>query len=221
MLPNKLRRAVEKLVAPGGNVSYAQAGEDLVLDFLNDYAPSGSYVDVGCNHPVRGSNTYRMYRKGWSGICIDAAAKFGPMFKASRPRDRFVQAAVSDQPGEVTFHHFAADELSSIGGERLAELAGYRPLRTEVMATRTVASILDECGVPRQFGVLSVDVEGHDEQALRSVDLARFEPAIILTELNGTDLEIGNVAAHPVSQYLAAFGYAPIAVHWGNVFYRR
>jgi hypothetical protein len=68
---------------------------------------------------------------------------------------------------------------------------------------------------------LSVDVEGHDEPALRSVDLGRYTPAIILTELNGTDLSVGNVAAHPVSQLLGGFGYTPIAVHWGNVFYRK
>lgn len=221
MLPNKLRRAAEKLIAPHGNVSYAQAGEDLVLDFLSDYRAAGCYVDVGCNHPLLGSNTYRLYRKGWSGICIDAAAKFAPLYRARRPRDRFVRAAVSDTEREVTFHHFASDELSSIGGERLADLNGYDQVRTEVMRTRTVASILDECAAPTEFDVLSVDVEGHDEQALRSVELGRYRPRVILTELNGTDLDIGRVADHPVSALLAGFGYRPVAVHWGNVFYRR
>jgi FkbM family methyltransferase len=216
-----LRRAAEKLVAPLGHVSYAQAGEDLVLDFLCNHQPTGFYVDVGCNHPVRGSNTYRLYRKGWSGLCIDAAAKFAPLYKAGRPRDRFVQAAVSDRPGEVTFHHFASDELSSIGGERLADLHGYGEVRTEVMPTRTLAAILDEAGVPAEFDILSIDVEGHDEQVLRSAEIGRYRPRIILSELNGTDLDIGHVADSPVSRMLAAQGYRPLAVHWGNVFYRR
>lgn len=220
-VPNKLRRAAEKLIAPFGNVSYAQAGEDLVLDFLCNYQPSGFYVDCGCNHPIKSSNTYRLYRKGWRGVCVDAAAKFAPLFARHRPRDAFVRAAVSDQPGEVTFHHFAADELSSIGGARLADLAGYDEVRTEVMPTRTLASILAEAGAPADYNLLSVDVEGHDEAVLRSAGLDRFRPRVILTELNGTDLDIGRVADHPVSALLGEHGYRPVAIHWGNVFYRR
>jgi len=204
-----------------GHVSYAQAGEDLVLDFLCNHQPSGFYVDVGCNHPIRGSNTYRLYRKGWRGICVDAAAKFRPMYEAKRPRDRFVQAAVSDRSGTIEFHHFAADELSSIGGERLADVAGYTPVSIDIIEARTLASILEEADAPAEFEILSVDVEGHDEQVLRSTDLGRFRPRIIVTELNGTDLDIGDLSSHAVSRLLATHGYRPIAVHWSNVFYRR
>lgn len=221
MIHRKIRRAIEKAVAPKANISYAQAGEDLVLDFLCDYRPTGFYVDVGCNHPVRGSNTYRFYRKGWQGICVDAASKFAPMFSRSRPRDKFVRAAISDTAGSVQFNHFAQDELSSIGGERLADLAGYELKFVETIETETLSAVLEEQGCPREFDFLSLDVEGHDEPALRSLDLASFRPRIILTELNGTDLNIGRVEDHSVSRHLAEFGYTPIAVHWGNVFYRR
>lgn len=221
MLVNKARRGLEKLIAPSGHLSYAQAGDDLVLDFLVGHRPSGFYVDCGCNHPRHASNTYRFYRKGWHGVCIDAAAKFAPLYKRYRPRDRFVRAAVSDQPGNVTFHHFKSDALSSIGGERLADVAGYEPLTTEVMATRPLSDILAENDVPIGFDILSVDVEGHDEAVLRSAALAHYQPEIIVTELNGTDLDIGRVSEHAVSRMLSALGYQPIAVHWGNVFYRR
>jgi hypothetical protein len=89
------------------------------------------------------------------------------------------------------------------------------------MPTRTLAAILDEAAVPAEFDILSIDVEGHDEQVLRSAEIGRYRPRIILTELNGTDLDIGHVADSPVSRMLAAQGYRPVAVHWGNVFYRR
>lgn len=61
---NKFRRAAEKLVAPYGKVTYAQAGEDMSLDFLADYAPSGFYVDVGCNHPLDGSHIGSIAKAG-------------------------------------------------------------------------------------------------------------------------------------------------------------
>ena len=219
---NKARRAAEKLIAPGSNVSYAQAGEDLVLDFLADYAPAGFYVDVGCNHPIRQSNTYRFYRKGWSGIAIDANPAFAQGFARHRPRDRFIRACVSDTEGQVPFHVFASDSLSSISGKQLYDNADhYRLERVEQLTTRTLNDILTEAGAPGRVDILSIDVEGHDEQVIRSLDLHRFEPKIIVVELNAASLNIGRVAEHPVAAVLADHDFQPVAVHWGNVFFRR
>ncbi|MEI9928867.1 MAG: hypothetical protein WDN44_15790 [Sphingomonas sp.] len=46
-------------------------GEDVLLGRLLKTASSGTYVDVGANHPIEGSNTYRLYRQGWTGLTID------------------------------------------------------------------------------------------------------------------------------------------------------
>ena len=34
----------------------------------------GFFVDVGCFHPIKYNNTYRLYRKGWRGVNIDIDA---------------------------------------------------------------------------------------------------------------------------------------------------
>ena len=50
---------------------YSRWGED---SFLVDYfknTSNGRYIDIGSFHPFRGSNTYLLYKKGWSGINID------------------------------------------------------------------------------------------------------------------------------------------------------
>ena len=47
---------------------YSQYGED---DSTYQHLASihrGFFVDVGCFHPVKYSNTYRWYRKGWRGV---------------------------------------------------------------------------------------------------------------------------------------------------------
>ena len=52
--------------------SYSQNGEDLILiDYFNEN-PNGFYVDIGCHHPFRFSNTYLLYKKGWRGLNVDA-----------------------------------------------------------------------------------------------------------------------------------------------------
>lgn len=221
-LARKARRGLENVIAPGSNVSYAQAGEDLVLDFLTNYQPNGFYVDVGCNHPRKGSNSFRFYRKGWRGIAIDANADFGPQYRRIRPRDRFVQACVSDTVGAVDFHVFQGDALSSISGKALFDdPEKYAVKRIEQLTTRRLDDILTNENAPPQFEFLSIDVEGHDEAVLRSINLARFAPQIILIELNGSDFNPANASHSWAASYLGSKGYELIAMHWGNLFFRR
>ena len=49
----------------------SQFGEDkFILNlFLDDY--KGKYIDLGCYHPTRHSNTNILYQNGWTGINID------------------------------------------------------------------------------------------------------------------------------------------------------
>ena len=44
---------------------YAQEGEDAVLTCMFDKKINGFYVDIGCHHPHRFSNSYAFYRRGW------------------------------------------------------------------------------------------------------------------------------------------------------------
>src|ERR1700733_13651528 len=73
--------------------SHSQEGEDRVLASLLLKAhggilpSSGFYVDVGAHDPFRFSNTYFFYRRGWSGINIDAMPGSMRRFISHRPRD--------------------------------------------------------------------------------------------------------------------------------------
>ena len=67
-----------------------------ILDlFNNDYV--GSYVDVGCFHPTRSNNTFKLYKKGWSGLNIDLNPLTIELFDFARPTDINVCAAVSNK----------------------------------------------------------------------------------------------------------------------------
>ena len=49
---------------------YSQCGEDI---FLQNYfnKKKGFFIDIGCHHPFRYNNTFRLYNLGWKGINID------------------------------------------------------------------------------------------------------------------------------------------------------
>jgi hypothetical protein len=74
---------------------YGHSGEDLVLDRLLNGKRMGFYIDVGAHHPTRFSNTYLFYKKGWSGINIDANPKSMELFNRRRSRDINIEVGIA------------------------------------------------------------------------------------------------------------------------------
>ena len=83
--------------------SYSMDGEDLeiVKYFVN--LNNGFYVDVGCYHPIKGSLTYSLYKRGWRGLNVDLSKISIDLFKLARPKDYNIQAAITDFDGETQF----------------------------------------------------------------------------------------------------------------------
>lgn len=89
------------------NIYFSQWGEDVVVERFVCKAPKRSYyVDVGCFHPKKHSNTYRLYRKAWRGINIDVDRIKLDVFDLARPDDENVCCAVGSNPGTATLYSF-------------------------------------------------------------------------------------------------------------------
>jgi hypothetical protein len=59
------------------------------------------------------------------------------------------------------------------------DLSGTRTMR---VPARTLSALIDEAGVGREIDLLSLDVEGAEEAALRGLDLTRHAPRFICVE---------------------------------------
>lgn len=189
----------------GRRRAYSQTGEDLALNCLLRSEP-GFYVDVGCNHPTRNSNTFALYKAGWRGICIDANPGLINQFKRLRPRDVSICAAISDEEKEVVFTDFVDDHFSSLDADHLASWKPSTAIaRQRTVKTRTLSAILNEFNSPHAFDLLSVDVEGHDAHVLRSLDLDVYQPQLIVIEMHGFD--INSPHDSDIYRYLAARNY--------------
>jgi hypothetical protein len=80
--------------------SYSQFGEDaVVMAMFRGRCSPGYYVDVGCFHPTKWSNTYAFYLRGWRGLAIDPNPAVGALWSRLRPCDTFLNFGVSDNPG--------------------------------------------------------------------------------------------------------------------------
>ena len=53
------------------NTSYSNWGLDSLADDFFKKKECGVYIDIGCHQPFLNNNTYRLYKRGWTGINID------------------------------------------------------------------------------------------------------------------------------------------------------
>lgn len=191
--------------------SYAQGSEDLIADYylryIFDLNRPGTYVDVGCNTPVRYSNTFELYLRGWRGINIDANRDLIKECKRVRKQDICICAAVSDSEREVIFHKAKSDAVSTIDEERLVEWKKHFEFSDddqETVITQTLTSVLDQnLDSGRSVDLLTIDVEGHDFQVLKGLDLERYRPKLIIIEIH----ELDSVKDNEIYRYLKANGY--------------
>ena len=203
--------AIKRVLEPFAVVSFGQRGEDLLIGSLLSRVPHApaTYVDVGANHPVRNSNTFRLYLRGWRGILVDANPELVRLSARVRPHDRAVCAAVSDSAAERGFVVPTDHRLGRL--EPAAKSTG------RIVTPRTLTSILDDAGWESPFGVLSVDCEGSDLEVLCSLDLQRYRPALIVVEQETLDLR--DLRAAAVVEHLAGLGYGIIAYDGSNGYY--
>ncbi len=171
---------------------WSQYGEDIVLDRVLNLGKSGFYVDVGCYHPVKNNNTFKLYRLGWRGINLDIDELKIAAFRLRRPRDLSLACCVSDQPGDIRVFTPGPWSLTQTADVATAEKLRSRGVQLveRVVPARTLTSILDESEFrDRRIDALSIDVEGHELAVLRSLDFDRYQPRVVIIESHVRSLE--------------------------------
>ena len=213
-------RVIEKFEMEGFTLSYSQCGEDLILKTLfGKNKRQGVYADIGCNNPIQKSNTFKLYLKGWSGICADGNATLIKSFSKIRKRDICLNEIVSDDCREMIFYQDDINhELSSVdtlqGNELKATYKSLKEIRTQ---STTLAAIFDRHLGGRKIDLLCVDVEHHDLEVLKGNDFDRYRPEIICVEFDGP---IGALKGSDLDVFLTARNYAVAVVSFPNVYYR-
>ncbi len=206
------------------NYSYSQEGEDLLLERFLEQKKNGFYIDVGAHHPQRFSNTFYFYKKGWSGINIDAMPGSMKAFNEIRPRDINLELGVSSTKGELLYYIFNEPALNTFSKEEATKkdgLRNFKVINTKKIKTFPLSSILEEYlpeNIPVDF--MSVDVEGLDLQVIQSNDWTRFRPQYILIE----DLkrkDISNIIKESILyKYLNELGYSLVAKTFNTLFFK-
>jgi FkbM family methyltransferase len=197
-----------------GTLSFAQEGEDLVLKRVLEKRDAGFYVEVGCHHPFRFSNTYLFYRRGWRGICIDPIPGTQRRFKRWRPRDITLEQGVALEPATLTYYMFNEPALNTFDAEsaqRAQIKPQYKVIDTRQVRAEPLARIIEAnlpASVPH-IDFFSIDVEGLDLDVLRSNDWHRYAPRAVIAECFESDLFSTN--SDPIVRFMSSVGYKPYA----------
>lgn len=150
-------------------------------------------VDVGANDGFYSSNSYPFIKRGWRAVLIEphpGAFAQAQRLHANNPGVVTLNLACGDQPGELALNLFEADEggsHSALSGEEPHPHVDHTVARTITVPVATLETLLEQHNVSKEFGLLSVDTEGHDYRVIRGLNLSRFQPRAIITEINAND----------------------------------
>jgi len=176
--------------------TYSQFGEDLFIENFFSNKHNGIYVDIGCYHPIKYSNTAKLFNKGWRGYNIDINQTSIDFFKIVRPRDKNIHTFLSnDSKKKIKYYSGGLfDARNSISRAHLIN-CGIKKIYEEYVISEKFDNLLNE-----KFDFLNIDCEGSDFEVLKLIDLIRFEQALIC-------IEILDQKINTISDYLKDLNY--------------
>lgn len=223
ILPNSLRLNISRKMLPeGSKIAYSQEGEDMILERFFEEKNKGFFIDIGAHHPIRFSNTYHFYLKGWRGINIDATPGSMKPFNKLRPADINIEAGISNKEGELNYYMFYEPALNTFSKERVDFLlnnTSYKLEKTTLVKTVSLKQIFKEnLHEGQQIDFLTIDIEGLDYDILLSNDWNKYRPYILLIE--AWDISLDNFTDSKFYRFLHPLGYELVAKSFNTVFFR-
>ena len=198
------------------NKSYSVGGIDLLLNYLYKDKFSGVYIDVGCNHPIDGNNTFLLYQKGWSGINVDLDSHVIKMFNYFRPKDYNANIAVSNSEEKVDlFFYHERSTINTISKDvynsRNKKIKEVKKIQATTLDSITKNSPYSD----KKINLLSIDVEGNELNVLKGFDLKKYYPEVIVIEYLDLVMEklefynqnIDRIINSEIYKYLMNFNY--------------
>ena len=199
--------------------SYSMLGEDLVVKNFFKKKTNGTYVDVGCYHPIDGNNTHLLFKNGWNGINIDLNKISIDLFNIARKNDENFRVAVSNKSKKIKFYYRKKINMLNTINKKFANNSFKKGYSIDYIQARTLSSILKESKLKnKKIDFLNIDIEGNEINALKTLDFKIYRPKLICVEIHNftvNRVNKGNFKDHSIYKFLKQKGYKHI---WKNEF---
>jgi FkbM family methyltransferase len=159
----------------------SETGEDILIKKYVDVNP-GRYIDVGAHHPLVKSNTYLLYKRGWSGYAIEPQKQFNFLWRMVRRRDKLVNAVVSNYKNVLLYNY--SNTLLATTNKSVADFHNKSRIPTNVYPRETIklCSLLPKPLSVYDNFVLFIDVEGSELDVLSTINWNSQKPRVIVVE---------------------------------------
>lgn len=195
-------------------VSYAQSGEDIIVESILDYVgvKDRTYLDIGAYDPVFVNNTYYFYKRGHQGVLVEPNVTMCEKLRAVRPRDTTLVAGIGvTAQKEADYYVMTEPAWNTFSKEEADHQARQTQGRIKVekvikMPLLNVNDVMRDHFGGKAPAFVSIDAEGIHLDILKSIDYARFRPAVICVE---TLVSATKKAIPEIPAFMTTVGYVP------------
>lgn len=200
-------------------ISFSQTGLDLLLSNIFKGLQKGFYIDIGCNHPVYNNNTFLFYKRGWRGLNIDLDKSSIDLFNIYRKGDLNIHAALSSSNNTQKVYEFHKKSPLNTLVKKVANYQKAEVKNIYEINTITLNEIINDKGLQNnKINFLTIDVEGHEVEVLKGLNIDIYRPDVIVVEYLDLNLEkleiknlnINNVLNSEIYQYMVSKNYSLI-----------
>ncbi|HTL10413.1 MAG TPA: FkbM family methyltransferase [Chitinophagaceae bacterium] len=223
----KLKKALH-IVTLKAKASYAQAGEDLIIQYLFDSLKMAkpSYLEIGTNQPLVCNNTYNLYLKGCYGVCIEPDKNMVSKIKKARPKDTVLNIGIGlDDKPAANFYLFPPEVngWSTFSEEEAMLRKNSTGTAFQVLQVpmQPINEVMAKYFSPHP-NFISLDVEGLDLAILQSIDFDKYKPEVICVEtVTFGYLDNSEEKITGISEFMHSKGYKTYADTHINTIYCR
>jgi len=183
-------------------ISYSQNFEDVILERYFKDKNDGFYIDIGAADTKIHSVTKHFYDKGWHGINVEPSPVLYGLLQQERTRDINLNIVVCEQDGLVEFFDIPKAGLSSINKEYVDSAMNnilqlnydgnkLDAINTSLLESSRLENLFEKYTKNVEVDFLKIDVEGAEEQVIKSNNWSLFRPKVLVIEatLPNTQIE--------------------------------
>jgi FkbM family methyltransferase len=170
--------------------------EQIILEYFKDHI--GVFLDIGANDGITLSNTRRLAKMGWSGVCVEPSPTvFNKLSKLYEDNQNIqcVPFAISNSSGKCTFYesneHLGNGDYSLLSTLIESEIDRWKGTQTftKIEVDTITIDRLFEISNFKKFDFISIDCEGLDYEILKNIKPYISETKMICVEWNSIGLD--------------------------------
>lgn len=176
----------KKAASKSPELQWTQHGEAAHIEFIFGHK-KGIAVEVGAADGIICSNTYHLERRGWRVLCIEPNPLYRRALRKNRRESIYCAiGAVNKNKQKFKVYEVQPKNYSAVSGLRPDKdaLAAHgkvpRPKTFEV-PVRTLDYCLEASGITK-LDLVSIDVEGTEQDVLDGFDISRWKPKMVIIE---------------------------------------